>query len=193
MARLSVLAWPLTTAAFVVACSSEPAIPQAALTSKLEVTNNAPSGSERCPLNGDWVNVGKFKSIGQESTSLVVDGGNQDGFNVSVDCLVIDRGGKFEVSLKGEVRGTEGGVVRIDGEFTPEGEQTNINATFRRGDYGQFSSDQCKVVYQDVNGKPGIDPGRIWGTLICDNVTNLEKNQVCRSTVQFRFENCAQE
>lgn len=200
MLRFPVLACALTsTLVALAACSTEPATPQAAVESRLEVQTTGTPGFDACPLNDSWIQIGSYRGPGKSETELIVDGADQGGVPVTVDCSVVDNGGTFAVEVKGEVAGVQGGVIQISGNLSPSGVQENVSAVFRRGEYGQFSASNCTVSYYDTNedeSQPsfrGVASGRVWGFLKCPEVTNVERNTACRASVQFRFENCAQE
>ncbi len=200
MLRLTALACALTTTVLsVAACSTEPATPQAALTSRLEVMSRTPDGVDVCPLSGEWIKIGNFRGPGQNETELVLDGADQGGVPVKVDCAVVDNGGSFQVDIKGEVEGTEGGVVQLSGSFSPSGKQEGVSVTFGRADYGAYIASDCTVSYYaagEDESQPsfrGVAAGRVWGFLSCPEVKSAERNRACRANMQFRFENCAQE
>lgn len=200
MLRFSAIACALTTTVLgVAACSTEPATPQAAVVSRLEVMNRTPDGVDPCPLSGEWIKIGNFRGPGQNETQLVLDGADQGGVPVKVDCAVIDNGGSFQVDAKGEVEGTEGGVVQLTGTFSPSGKQENVAVTFGRADYGSYTATDCTVSYYAANedeNQPsfrGVAAGRVWGFLTCPEVKAPDRNRACKASMQFRFENCAQE
>lgn len=180
------------------ACESTPATPQVALESTL-TAQSTPSGLDPCPTSGSWIQIGEFRGPTKEETSVIVDGQDQEGAAVSLECSVAPSGAGFKVDVLAELAGVEGGSVRISGDFTTEGEQKNVNAVFQRGDFGQFSATGCTVSYfargEDTSQKSfrGVAAGRVWGFLTCEAAENPQSNKACKATAQFRFENCGKE
>jgi len=182
-----------------VACENTPATPQVALESSLTRQTKASTGFDPCPTLGPWIQIGEFRGPTKEETSVVVDGADQNGAGVSLECSVSPGGKGFNVDVVAELAGSEGGSVRITGDFSTEGEQTGVTAVFQRGDFGQFTATGCTVSYfangEDTSQKTfrGVAAGRVWGFLTCDAAENVSSNKACRATTQFRFENCGKE
>lgn len=182
-----------------VACESTPATPQVALDSSLTKQSKASAGFDTCPTFGSWLKIGEFRGPTKDETSVVVDGADQNGAGVSIECSVSPGGKGFNVDVVAELAGSEGGSVRISGDFSTEGEQTGVSAVFQRGDFGQFAATGCTVSYfadgEDTTQKTfrGVAAGRVWGFLTCDAAENASSNKACKATTQFRFENCGKE
>lgn len=144
--------------------------------------------------------IGEFRGPTKEETSVVVDGADQEGSPVSLECSVAPGGKGFQVKLLAELAGAEGGSITIEGDFATAGEQTGVKAVFQRGDFGQFSATDCTVkYYNDTNEDEskasfrGVAAGRVWGFIKCPSVVNASSNKACKAEAQFRFENCGKE
>lgn len=185
------------------ACENTPATPQVAITADLRQQGSTPAGFDSCPTfgtGGSWMRIGEFRGPTKDETSVVVDGADQNGANVSIECSVAPGGKGFMVDLTAELAGAEGGSVRIQGDFSTSGEQTGVNAVFQRGDFGQFSASDCTVTYYNTETEDeskasfrGVAAGRVWGFLRCGATVNASSKKACFATAQFRFENCGKE
>jgi hypothetical protein len=178
----------------------------------------------KCQLpSSDWVDIGRIggTSIPPEGPVVPIESGKGNvsddpsfnGGSVNISCSVTKSGDGFSVSASAGLGGVAGaGSIAISGTFNASGQQTNINATFVRGDSGQFKVPSggkgCTVDYQRPDGSGGdptnqgngmgVAPGRVWGFLSCPVTENSAQrltsggNEQCAFIAEVRFENCAQ-
>lgn len=186
----------------VAAGCSEPqqAIPRVTFDSQLTLGTHS---SRECGKTGAWFQIGSFgnPALGrkdpQNPESELIDpvrpveqgAADQQG-NVSISCSVTPSGEGFDVRATAQLTGATGGSVTIAGLFGPTGEQQGVlMALTKRGE--TYSDAKCVARY-DTQAGHGIAAGRVWAEIECANAEYATAQQICKSTAQFRFENCTQ-
>ena len=96
----------------------------------------------------------------------------------------------YNVAAQAQLTGVNGGAVTITGTFGTVGDQPNITVAMTK--QGQtFSANDCIARFDSALGQ-SIAPGRVWAQVDCANATQSAAQQICKTSSQFRFENCAQ-
>lgn len=132
---------------------------------------------ETCPDVGPLFAVGGFAP-----PSPVKDGEATGDATANVTCSVTPNGSAFTVSGDVTLSGPNGGDFRVAGTFQPSGETTGVHATISLRKTGNsYDETACTVRY--ATGSQGVGQGRVWAEIECPGTT-------CRTTAQFRFENC---
>jgi hypothetical protein len=120
----------------------------------------------------------------------VEDGASEQQGTVAITCSVTEKGDGFDVRASAQLTGATGGYVTISGLFRPSGDQPDITVYLtKRGE--AFSDSKCVARFDTLAGH-GVASGRVWANVECPNAANPSAQQICKSTAQFRFENCAQ-
>jgi hypothetical protein len=159
--------------------------------------------AKECGKTGPWLEIGSFgnpalgRKVPTDPESPLIDpvrpvddgAADQQG-TVSVTCSVTEKGDGFDVRASAQLTGATGGSVTIAGLFRPSGDQPDISvALTRRGE--TFSDTKC-VARFDTLAQQGVAAGRVWANVECPNAEYPSAQQICKSTAEFRFENCAQ-
>lgn len=182
-------------------CSDDPqATPR--VTFESEVTPGSHS-SKDCGKTGTWFEIGSFgnPALGRkdpadpeseliEPVRPVDDGGEDQQGTVSISCTVAENGDGFDVRASAQLTGATGGSVTITGLFRPTGDQPDITvALTKKGE--TFSSSKCVARYDTLLGH-AVASGRVWASVECADAEFPSAQMICKSTAQFRFENCGQ-
>jgi hypothetical protein len=183
-------------------CSDEPqATPR--VTFESQVVPGAHTQQE-CPgRTGAWLEIGSFgnPALGRvdpanpESDLLdpvrpVDDGASDQQGTVTISCSVTEKGDGFDVRATAQLTGATGGAVTITGLFRPTGDQPDITVSLtKRGE--TFSSSKCIARFETQLGH-AVAAGRVWANVECPDAEFASAQQICKSSAQFRFENCTQ-
>ena len=155
-----------------------------------------------CGKTSTWFTIGSFGNPqlghmnGDPAAPLIdpvrpVDDGaaDQQG-SVSLSCSVTAEGDGFQVKATAQLTGATGGSVSMFGHVGTAGESPNVTVNLTK--LGEtFKSDACVVTYDTVAGQ-AVAAGRIWATVDCADANNVQSQQLCKSHVQIRLENCTQ-
>lgn len=182
-------------------CSDDPqATPRVTFDS--QVTPGTHSSKE-CGKTGTWFQIGSFgnPALGRKDPAdpeselidpvrPVEDGAADQQGNVTISCSVTEKGDGFDVRATAQLTGATGGAVTITGFFRPTGDQSDITvALTKRGE--TFTDSKCVARYDTQLGH-AVAAGRVWAQVECANAEYASAQQICKSTAQFRFENCSQ-
>ena len=155
-----------------------------------------------CGKTGTWFTIGSFGNPqlghmnGDPAAPLIdpvrpVDDGaaDQQG-SVSLSCSVTAEGDGFQVKATAQLTGATGGSVSMFGHVGTAGESPNVTVNLTK--LGEtFKSDACVVTYDTV-ARHAVAAGRIWANVDCADANNVQSQQLCKSHVQIRLENCTQ-
>lgn len=159
--------------------------------------------STECGQTGEWFHIGSFgnpalgRKVPTDPESPLIDpvvpiedgAADQQG-TVAASCSVTPEGEGFHVAAHAELSGATGGAVTLQGHFNKTGDQPAITvALTRRG--VTFTDVNCTARFDTVLGH-AVAAGRVWAQVDCPNAENPGAQQICASSAQFRFENCAQ-
>lgn len=183
-------------------CADEPqATPRVTFESQVIPGNHTQAD---CPgRTGAWLEIGSFgnPALGRKDPANpeselidpvrpIDDGASDQQGTVSISCSVTEKGDGFDVRATATLTGATGGAVTITGLFRPAGDQTDITmALTKRGE--TFSSSKCVARYDTQLGH-AVAAGRVWATIDCNDAEFPSAQQICKSSAQFRFENCSQ-
>ena len=155
-----------------------------------------------CGKTSTWFTIGSFGNPqlghmnGDPAAPLidpvrpVDDGGADQQGSVSLSCSVTAEGDGFQVKATAQLTGATGGSVSMFGHVGTAGESPNVTVNLTK--LGEtFKSDACVVTYDTVAGQ-AVAAGRIWATVDCADANNVQSQQLCKSHVQIRLENCTQ-
>lgn len=173
------------------------ATPRVTLNTDIDPGSNGEKCQDTTPR---WLTIGSFgdPSKGQNPDgSLVapvapVDDGATDPFIggfAAVTCSVAPAQDGFNVAATASLSGTNGGSVRVVGFFKPGQDNTvEISVTKNSTTYVQRD---CLATFA-ANTLQGVASGRVWATATCGKAEAADKQRVCQTVTQFRFENCGQ-
>ncbi len=182
-------------------CSDDvQATPRVVFESQISPGTHSPKD---CGKIGTWFDIGSFgnpasgykvtddpKSGLVEPARPVDDGAADQQGTVSIACSVTPKGDGFDVRASAQLSGATGGAMTISGLFRPTGDQNDITVSLsKRGE--TFTDLKCVARFSPDAGQ-GVAAGRIWATVECANAEYEDTKQICKSSSQFRFENCAQ-
>jgi hypothetical protein len=163
-------------------------------------------GNKRCPPYRHWINVPYQRDRSPAANSQQLDSTAAlataiDGLDLDkVACAVAANGAAFAV--QGDATGF---AINYDRRMNPVVVTIRIpsiasGATSAAGRIafqddttaGQvYSSDEC--VFSVEGGSLGVATGRVWGSVVCENITSATPEAACRvGKGYFRFENCAE-
>jgi hypothetical protein len=178
------------------ACSSKSDPPRAWLHAQIQA--GATSGS--CNQgSGQGLQIGPAGIAGQTVTR--VNGGGA----ISVGCAVKAASGGFNVDIQSTDNTTQtgqGGSFHASGVVDSSGNGSNINVTLNAAG-ATYSQTNCTIANAfglvqagspPNQNQPSIDPGRIWGEVLCDDaqLQGTGTQTFCKLTVDFVFENCSE-
>ncbi|MDB4946538.1 MAG: hypothetical protein JWP97_6072 [Labilithrix sp.] len=156
-----------------------------------------------CAQTGTWFTIGNFgnpaagrSNPADPNSPLLVppvpvdDGGEDQQGTVTITCNVKESGDQFDVAATAQLTGAFGGAVTIAGKINrgTDSPDVTMNVT-RKGE--TYSSRACTVSF-DTSLNHAVAAGRIWANITCPDAEAPSQQKVCRSSAQFRFENCGQ-
>jgi hypothetical protein len=172
-----------------------------------EYDNKDPNHTmDRCPPSRHWVNVPydsdhQPTNQSQMTTSDVADHkavNNQDGNTVT--CSVKPTGSTFNVSANASGYALNMGKkynpstvhLRIPSIGSGDSNATGTLSLLDDASVNTYSTEQC--TYSVQGGSMGVEGGRIWGSIHCENLADPESPGAnCQvDTGFFVFENCGQ-
>ncbi len=144
-----------------------------------------------CPENNRWFQIGLFgnPNAGQPVTPIDDGASDQQG-TASVSCSVRETGDSFDVRATAYLSGATGGSVTIIGLFKATGDQTGIAVSMTK-EGRTYTQADCVAKYDTQIGQ-GVAPGRVWASIICADAEAESLQRICKTSAQFRFENCGQ-
>ncbi len=182
-------------------CSDpENAVSRVAFESLIQPGTHKPS---ECGQTGTWFTIGRFGTprLGRtdpnnpESPLIdpvvpIEDGAPDQQGTVVASCSITPEGEGFRVAAHAELSGATGGAVTIQGHFNKTGDQPDITVALTKRAV-TFTDSHCTAKFDTLLGH-AVASGRVWAQVDCPNAENPGAQQICASSAQFRFENCAQ-
>ncbi|AKU99960.1 hypothetical protein AKJ09_06624 [Labilithrix luteola] len=190
---LAVLTLAGTTALAIAApgCSDDtPATPRVTLSADVAKGNFT---TAECPdSNPAFLTIGSFgnpAATPAEQVNPIDDGATDQQGVVSVTCSVVPTNDGFTVKATTSLSGATGGAFRVEGFFKPAQDNSNIDISLSH--LGTtYAQKNCTASFTEP--LQTVAAGRVWAVVTCDSAAAPSLQRTCKTTTQFRFENCGQ-
>ena len=182
----------------VASCSSSTSPPLSAYITSTLGTNPANLASTMgCTIDEPGASYFTVGTLNGQTPDPVPSGSTQMGNPVMINCEVASNGsGGYDVDL--EVNLGMVGAISLFGTLTDSLQpQSTVNASFTTAagasaiTYSSPSTSPCVVTLSPLEN-PAITAGRVWGSMVCDILTDAEVGATCLGTATFLFQECSE-